>query len=481
MKTRNLNKASGQILILLAVGLVALLGFVALALDGGSIYLDRRSAQNAADAAALAGAYQLAWNPWDAGTLSSRISAAASSRAHDNGYASADGKVFNVYYPPDISTIKPVNGDTTTSNYVRVTITSPVKTSFLQLVFSGGINNTVESVAHVSPPSHGNPWAGSGIVALDPSGTGYQQSGNFYANLINGGITVNSSSSSATGGPSNSSTVVTAKLNMYKNGNNTISPTNLIFPGAPNATSTFSNQYAVPPSIIPPAPDCAGYIKNNLYTAINKGPTTVNGTLFDAWLSPDPASPGGIYGRVPDGLLSKNSVYFDHGIYCVNVGSGGNGVIMNSKYNYYNDPSAGGILLVLAEPTGTTLSKNTNACNFSINGGSSTKMTGWNTDPYAGVVIYVDPIVYSNPPGPGSLLAMPWALFTINGNGSTIYSGTIYAPTCNVNLSGNNNTVFDGQVIGYDVTVSGSGTFNLVYNDKYNLQAQIPAKVDLNQ
>ena len=68
MKTPNISE-SGQILILLAVGIVALLGFTALAIDGGAVFFDRRSAQNAADAAALAGAYELANDPWDTGTL----------------------------------------------------------------------------------------------------------------------------------------------------------------------------------------------------------------------------------------------------------------------------------------------------------------------------------------------------------------------------------------------------------------------------
>jgi uncharacterized membrane protein len=46
----------GQALILLAVSLVVLLGFTALAIDGSLLYSDRRQLQTAADAAALAGA-----------------------------------------------------------------------------------------------------------------------------------------------------------------------------------------------------------------------------------------------------------------------------------------------------------------------------------------------------------------------------------------------------------------------------------------
>lgn len=46
----------GQAIVLMVLLFIALLGIVALAVDGGRLYLERRSAQNAADNAALAGA-----------------------------------------------------------------------------------------------------------------------------------------------------------------------------------------------------------------------------------------------------------------------------------------------------------------------------------------------------------------------------------------------------------------------------------------
>ena len=51
-----LRKQSGQAVVLVAVAVVVLTAILALALDGGGIYLDRRQIQNAADSAALAGA-----------------------------------------------------------------------------------------------------------------------------------------------------------------------------------------------------------------------------------------------------------------------------------------------------------------------------------------------------------------------------------------------------------------------------------------
>lgn len=50
---------SGQISVVLALVMLGLLGFAALAIDGGNAYLKRREAQNAADAAAISGAREM--------------------------------------------------------------------------------------------------------------------------------------------------------------------------------------------------------------------------------------------------------------------------------------------------------------------------------------------------------------------------------------------------------------------------------------
>ena len=55
MKNRIGESESGQVLVILFGGIVALLAFAALAIDGGMFYSDRRFDQNAADASALAG------------------------------------------------------------------------------------------------------------------------------------------------------------------------------------------------------------------------------------------------------------------------------------------------------------------------------------------------------------------------------------------------------------------------------------------
>lgn len=58
MKTSSKRSEQGQVIVLIVVTVVLVVFVAALVIDGGNLFLNRRSAQTAADAAALAGAYQ---------------------------------------------------------------------------------------------------------------------------------------------------------------------------------------------------------------------------------------------------------------------------------------------------------------------------------------------------------------------------------------------------------------------------------------
>jgi len=62
MKSRFVDQESGQALVIVVLFLAGLLAMLALVVDGGNIYLQRRAMQNAADAGAIAGARVLALN-----------------------------------------------------------------------------------------------------------------------------------------------------------------------------------------------------------------------------------------------------------------------------------------------------------------------------------------------------------------------------------------------------------------------------------
>jgi hypothetical protein len=59
MRTHASSRAGGQVMVFFSVALVGILALGALVLDGGYLYVQRRTAQSAADAAALAGAAEL--------------------------------------------------------------------------------------------------------------------------------------------------------------------------------------------------------------------------------------------------------------------------------------------------------------------------------------------------------------------------------------------------------------------------------------
>jgi len=138
---KKVPRQQGQVIVILAIGLIGLLAFAALAIDGGMVYSHRRQAQNAADAAAMAAALaKVKGKDWQT---------AAQSQAIANGFDVAnDPKVIavDVISPPEI---EPFKSDPDRDQYIQVTITSEVESSFLHVVFPGVLRNTVVGVSLV--------------------------------------------------------------------------------------------------------------------------------------------------------------------------------------------------------------------------------------------------------------------------------------------------------------------------------------------
>ena len=174
---------SGQALMLLVFAMVALIGFVALAIDGGMVYSDRRIAQNGADAAALTGAGEVA-NNWgdayeDCASAEADAISAAQSNAGTNGF-SLDPNLDNQ------------NGVTTDCVYgikfvdhidVEVMITHQTQTSLVHFVYNGPLINTVDAVARVYPSKPVG--EGNSIISLTD-----ECQGNLKGTVFGGGIDV---------------------------------------------------------------------------------------------------------------------------------------------------------------------------------------------------------------------------------------------------------------------------------------------------
>ncbi len=87
----SLHSSRGQAIVLMALLMVGLLAFAALAIDGGNTYVERRRAQNAADAGALAGARELWLHVSTLDSSETTVQQAINEAAESNGIADTNG------------------------------------------------------------------------------------------------------------------------------------------------------------------------------------------------------------------------------------------------------------------------------------------------------------------------------------------------------------------------------------------------------
>lgn len=175
----------GQALIIIALAAIGLFGIAGLAIDGTIKFSDRRHAQNAADAAALAGS--LANIRGDA-----QWKLAALDRALENGYD--DNHLSNeveVYTCDEAGADCGLyDGD---DSYVQVIITSNVNTYFSKVIGIRETHNTVYALAMSQEKSVGELYGGASIVGLAPDQCKtIWFSGSGHTDITGGGVFSNS-------------------------------------------------------------------------------------------------------------------------------------------------------------------------------------------------------------------------------------------------------------------------------------------------
>src|SRR5215510_3606611 len=176
----------GQAIILIALAAIGIVAVVGLAIDGSAKFSDRRHAQNAADTAALAGAYALAnGDPdWELEALN---------RALENGYDDNPLDEVEVYNPPDTG----IYSDCTDlhfdcNDYVQVLINSDVDTTFSRVIGITQTHNHVEAVANVIAENNSFNFGGNAVVALRPDGCALTALGGSNVVINGGGLYTNS-------------------------------------------------------------------------------------------------------------------------------------------------------------------------------------------------------------------------------------------------------------------------------------------------
>jgi hypothetical protein len=165
----------GQVMVLVALSVTVLLGFLGLATDVGVLWATKRKAQTAADAAAVAGVNATL------GSDSSAYSTAATDVATLNGFTSGASGIT-------VSVTEPSPSGFPSGTYVQVNITKQVNTYFLGVLGYKTIPVTVSALA-------GDTSGANSVIALNGSGTGITVSG--AAANVGCGLISNSSSSSA--------------------------------------------------------------------------------------------------------------------------------------------------------------------------------------------------------------------------------------------------------------------------------------------
>ena len=162
----------GQVIVIFALALVAIIGMVGLVIDGGGAFAQRRIEQSAADISAVAGAnaYMNAGVGASAATRSTAAIAAARAAATRNGYTHGTGGAAVVVTVELLSS----------GGKVRVVLTAPHENSFARVMGMNSWNVTVQAAANAGLVDTGYgaaPWT-MNIGAFNADGSPKYTAGN---------------------------------------------------------------------------------------------------------------------------------------------------------------------------------------------------------------------------------------------------------------------------------------------------------------
>ena len=427
---------SGQAVVLFAIMMLALLFAVGLAIDAGQLYSAKRAQQEAADAAAFAGAVVL----YQQGSGLDAI-AAARTDALTNGYSSgaclltaagpctdaATQTTVTVYWPP-------ISGAYVGNNYhVEVEITRQVKTS---LVPAEAAFNPVRARGVAGSEPLNNGYA---IMALDRGNTcgAFNTESNGSVQLYGGGILVNSTCQSyaalndqETSGPcANNCFYVQSPYPLDVNGNATGHWTDL------GITVNSNHPQVSDPFAGFPKPSVTGLPVCNSLAACQDGA----GNQIP-----------GVY-TVNLGGQGNTDMVLNPGIYILKAGmnTAGNNNVSGSNvfiYNTYsNYPAAPGV--------------SPNCSQVNLQGNAVSTLTAQTTGTWANLLVYQDPAC-----------AVP---MEIGGNGSFQGTGSIYIPSAEFVFDGNPSTLTGSQLIARTVNIQ-NGNITINYNPNTTAQPILP-------
>jgi hypothetical protein len=441
MKTKSLQER-GQALILIAIILMALLAILGLAVDGSAAFSDRRHAQNAADTAALAGALAKV-NGDTSWALTAR------DRATANGYGDLVNSTVEVHNPPT-SGIYANCSDVhfTCTDYVEVIITSNVKLFFGGIFGFDQIHNRVESVASAIGENIPSNLNSNGIVALSQSGCAVITGGNGTLNLTGGGIFSNATGTCAFRCNGNTLALnvpsITTVGGIDANGCSlSVTPT------------TGAKQIPFPPlydELAEPS-QCSGSL-----IPVNDPSITITGSGSNKTAELQP----GHYSNLPLSNQWKNMI-LNPGVYCIDT------TLDVSDSLTMKSGVTAGVLLYFKPSSVSTI--------IPITGTPYINIWGINSDNDPSLSAYTGFLMYFAP----NYSLSSAQTCKINGNSASIFTGTIYAPYCNIVIGGTAGMTMKSQLLGYTVDLAGNPGVVLDYASAPHTTWRIPRQVGLSK
>lgn len=425
-------RENGQVFVLLVLVMVVLLGFTALAIDGGMTMMTRKRAQNSADAAAMAAALALS-----NGNTKHQAYQIARDTATRNGFPDDTQNDVEVANPPHRGAYAGNN------DYVQVVITTTLDSNFSHFVFDGPMKNTILATARIIPSS--NVFAGNAIAALSPDAcNALWLSGNALDLSVTGGNMFSNSTGTAAENCDSGVQSGSSNLDLSMSGGQIVTvgefdeqDTSLgVNPGiAENAVQL--------PSPLVQSPDCS----------------TMTTRTFSSSTAPDPDGiirlrPGRYTNQIR--ILNRNWE-LRPGMYCLE-----NGIVLQG-----GTITGGGTLTPDGTIDGAGLM-------FYVKGGPFTMSANATINLKAAYDLVVDDFQYA-----GMLMYMDIAntsLVAITGNSDSSFTGTIYAPgppsplsAYKCTLTGNSEGLaVQSQILCYTVNVTGNDALILTYEDALN-------------
>jgi hypothetical protein len=472
MQASWLRKQSGQAVVLVAVAVLVLTAILALALDGGSIYLDKRQLQNAVDSAALAGAELLMTVPPNYASIHNQ---AMANMLKNLPGTSLSGTVCNLSCPslktlglPGMSGIGTVNlgsgyfvETSITSSYsYQVTIwhTHPVVVAPIH-----GFQPTVTLAARATAQNGNLPYA---IIALQDKAAAYS---NWHDVQISGTPGAIALSGGGSPGDDRGGIFSNASLDAGT--------------GTPAITFSPSGNAGDLWAVNESGPDQAELNTAGRVTGQQTaGSLPQVGSHLDFPGYPEPAAPSTTYGST---TVSSGTQVLCPGQYTssLTVSSGATALLFPGVYHVNGDVNVQGTLRSLASSDlpltacgrtvvagadlGTILEiqpdpGTTDCDNHKLSAASGSTVTLAPTPRYFDISVYVEPLPYwqtvcsRNQLGSNVVRISSGACYSI--------SGEIFGPADNMAIGGSGCGTGLGQIVAWSLQVNGSGTVNVTFD-----------------